>query len=253
MFKISAEVLDFNQGYLVEFSEDYEDTIILNTYIRDEATEALPFLQVVIKTADFPIAKTLIDKKHSLECMDITSIPVDEDKGERNFFTSRGILSYYALPIIIENEIRGMLVAEDYRKSDLFIREKQKNYLGVIVNILTDTKKKNLYEKKLYDYAYFDEMTKLANRNMLIRKLTQSIHDKKESGKIAVLYVEIENLRMINDAFGHIVGDKIVIESASILKSQLKECCYISGRKRSICCRYAYGETIKQIQDYIEK
>jgi len=208
MFKISAEVLDFNQGYLVEFSEDYENVIILNTYIRDEATEALPFSPgMVIKTADFPVAKTLIAEKRSLECMDITNVPVDEDKGERNFFTSRGILSYYALPIIIENEISGMLVAEDYRKSDPRVRENQKNYLGVIVNILTDTKKKTLYEKKLYDYAYFDEMTKLANRNMLIKKLNQSIHDKKGSGKIAVLYVEIENLRMINDAFGHTVGD----------------------------------------------
>ena len=255
MFKISAEVLDFNQGYLVEFSEDYENVIILNTYIRDEATEALPFSPgMVIKTADFPVAKTLIAEKRSLECMDITNVPVDEDKGERNFFTLRGILSYYALPIIIENEISGMLVAEDYRKSDPRVRENQKNYLGVIVNILTDTKKKTLYEKKLYDYAYFDEMTKLANRNMLIKKLNQSIHDKKGSGKIAVLYVEIENLRMINDAFGHTVGDRIVIVSASILKGLLKECCYISRvENEAFVIVMPMVETIKQIQDCIDK
>ena len=33
---------------------------------------------------------------------------------------------------------------------------------------------------------------------------------------------------MINDTFGHIVGDKMVTKSASILKDLLDECCYLS-------------------------
>ncbi len=229
MLKFSAEILNFDQAYLVEFSADYEDAVIINAHMIDGAVKSLPFRPgVKIKTATFPTAAALLNKKQPITCEDVTTIPIDDGGEERNFFASRGINSYYISPIMLENEITGMLVVEDRRKANLSARENQIYFLGIITNILGDTRKKTLYEEKLYNYAYFDETTKLANRNLLKMNLEQNLHDRKESEKLVIFNVELENLRMINDTFGHNAGEQIVIESASILKELMKEDCSIS-------------------------
>ena len=91
-----------------------------------------------------------------------------------------------------------------------------------------DAKKKTLYEEMLYDYAYFDETTKLANWNMLRKRLGEMIDSEEESEKIAIIDIELENLRMINDTFGHSVGQQVVVKSAEILQKHLEHCCDIS-------------------------
>ncbi|NLL90155.1 MAG: EAL domain-containing protein [Dehalococcoidales bacterium] len=229
MFKLSAETLDFDQGYLVDFSADYEDATIVNAHTRDGSVESLPFSSgMKVKTAALPMAKSLIAAKQPVGCVDIESIPFDEGGEERNFFASRGINSYYALPIILENKLIGMLVVEDRKKAKLQVRGKQVYFLGIIANILGDTRKKILYEEKLYHSAYFDEVTELGNRNMLRRIIEQTLHDRKESEKLWLFDIELDNLRMINDTFGHNIGEQIVKESASILKTLMKEGCSLS-------------------------
>ena len=66
-----------------------------------------------------------------------------------------------------------------------------------------------MYEERLYNFAYFDETTKLANRNMLKKRLQQIIDSRKESEKIAILDIELENLRMIKDTFGYSAGEQL--------------------------------------------
>ncbi|MGI6071567.1 MAG: EAL domain-containing protein [Lachnospiraceae bacterium] len=229
MLKLSAEILDFDQAYLVDFDADYENAMIVNAHTRDGGVELLPFNPgVKVKTADLPIAESLIARKQPVLYENITSVSVDEGGDEGNFLLSRGINSCYALPIMLDEDTVGMLVVEYREKGKLQAKDSRLYFLGIIANILADTRKKILYEERLYNIAYFDEATKLANKNMLIKKLNQSIYEKRESGKIAVLNIELKNLRVIKDTFGHNIGEQIVIKSAAILEQLLGEFCYIS-------------------------
>ncbi len=229
MFEMSAETLDFDHGYLIDFSTDYEDAIIVSAYAREETDESLAFRSGMrLKTATLPMANVLIAQKHPVGCLDITDISIDESEEERNFFISRGILSYYALPIVLENKVIGMLVIEDGRKADLRVRHNQTHFLGMIANILSDMRQKILYEEKLYDFAYFDESTKLANRNMLKKNIEQLLHDRRESERLVIFDIELDNLRVINDSFGHNVGERIIVKSASILKKLKEDGCTLS-------------------------
>ncbi|NLE25132.1 MAG: bifunctional diguanylate cyclase/phosphodiesterase, partial [Clostridiaceae bacterium] len=126
------------------------------------------------------------------------------------------------------NKAVGMLVIEDSRKADLRVRHNQLYFLGMIVNILGDTRKKIIYEERLYNYAYFDESTKLANRNMLKKNIEQLLHGRKESEKLVIFDIELDNLRIINDSFGHNIGEQVVIKSASILEHLMKDGCTLS-------------------------
>ncbi|MGI6334140.1 MAG: putative bifunctional diguanylate cyclase/phosphodiesterase [Saccharofermentanales bacterium] len=121
-----------------------------------------------------------------------------------------------------------MLVTEYYDRIAASDKENLLYFLKFIANILGDTKKKVAYEEKLYDFAYFDETTKLANRNMLKNDLEQILYNRKESEKIAVFDIELDNLMMINDTFGHGIGEQIVIKSAAILENLVKNHCIIA-------------------------
>ena len=231
MFKMSAETLGFDNAYFIGFSEDYEDANVFSTYTKEFADESFPYYSgMKVKMADLPVAETLIAQGTPLICEDIENTLHDGCGKARNFLISRGINSFYALPLSIAEgqPIDAMLVIEYYDRSDESLRENRLYFLNIIVNMLKDTRIKTLYEESLYNSAYFDEATKLANRNMLIQKLEQTIHDKKEAEGIAVLVIELANLRVIKDAFGHSVGEQVMVKSATILENMLKECCFIA-------------------------
>ena len=227
MFEMSADILKFDCMSLIEFSADYEDSTILNMCRKDGAIASSPqHPGMILKTDTLPIAVSLIDQKQPIICENTANL--DEDKEVRRFFISRGVSSFFIFPIMVDNNVDGMLIVEYYDRSDTSSREGRLYFLKMIANILGDTKKKTLYEERLYNFAYFDEATQLANRNMLVRKLDQCIHDKQESGNIAVLHIELENLRIIKDTFGHTIGEQIVIKSAMILEQLVGERSYLS-------------------------
>lgn len=231
MLETADAILEFSQAYLIAFSEDCEDATILNTCIKSAESESFPYHPgMKIKTSALPNVMSLFDQGVPVVCEDISNI--SSDKAEQiDYFMSRGINSYCALPINVDKE-KGLLVVEYSDRLDINLAEGRINFLKLIGNILVDAKKKIMYEERLYNFAYFDETTKLANRNMLKKRLGQIIDSRKESEKIAILDIELENLRMIKDTFGYSIGEQIMIKSAEIFGNLLKNCCDIAGSKK---------------------
>jgi len=255
MLKMSIGIFGFNHAYLAEFSENYEEVTILNTCLKDADSESFPYHSgMKVKTASLPMARPLLEQEVPLMCDDITNISVDEAGEQRDYFMSRGVLSFFALPIMVDKDLRGMLVVEYFDRSDANFRESRLYFLKIIANILGDARKKTLYEEMLYDFAYFDETTKLANRNMLKKRLDQLIEDRKGSERIVVLDIELENLRMIKDAFGHEIGEQIMKKTASILENLLDDCCDIArtGEGDFVIVRPT-GDSTTQIEEYAKK
>ena len=229
MFKMAFGVLDFNYAYLLDLSVDGEDAKIQNTYVKEAGSELFPYQPgMKMKKADLLLLQSIINQNTAFMCEDITNISFDEAGKQRDYFMSRGIHAFFAIPITINNRTGGILVIEYNDRLDPGLAQSRLNFLIIIANILGDAKKKILYEERLYNYAYFDEATKLANRNMLKKRLERAISNTKDSERVAVIDIELENLRMINDTFGHSVGEQIIIQTATILENLLDECCDIS-------------------------
>ena len=77
--------------------------------------------------------------------------------------------------------------------------------------------------QKLEEMAHYDALTKLPNRVLFFDRLDQSIRKaKRNKTKLAILFFDIDNFKEINDSFGHMFGDKILVAFSERLQGTMR-------------------------------
>jgi diguanylate cyclase (GGDEF)-like protein/PAS domain S-box-containing protein len=77
----------------------------------------------------------------------------------------------------------------------------------------------DLTEERILQLAYNDTLTGLPNRKLMFDRLGQAIVSAiRRPQKLAVLFLDLDSFKEVNDTFGHKVGDKLLIEVAKGLK-----------------------------------
>jgi diguanylate cyclase (GGDEF)-like protein len=76
--------------------------------------------------------------------------------------------------------------------------------------------------ERLHYLATHDPLTKLLNRAMLMETLQEAVQAAREGDSSALIYVDLDNFKLINDSLGHGVGDKVLAEVASVLQRSVR-------------------------------
>jgi diguanylate cyclase (GGDEF)-like protein/PAS domain S-box-containing protein len=88
----------------------------------------------------------------------------------------------------------------------------------------TDITSRKAAENEIKNLAFYDALTQLPNRRMLIDRLSLTMAASKRSGKYgAVMFLDLDNFKPLNDKYGHAVGDFLLIEVARRLISCVRE------------------------------
>ena len=86
-------------------------------------------------------------------------------------------------------------------------------------NIRNISERKRM-EEQLRRMAFYDTLTQLPNRRLLSDRLSQAMAASKRNGRCGVvMFLDLDNFKLLNDAHGHAVGDLLLIEAAARLKS----------------------------------
>jgi len=92
------------------------------------------------------------------------------------------------------------------------------------VAVFSDISRQKEYERKLEHLAYFDDLTGLPNRVMLVDRLSQAMaRARRGNVQIGLAYLDLDGFKEINDSQGHDEGDRVLIEIANRLKRILRE------------------------------
>lgn len=91
--------------------------------------------------------------------------------------------------------------------------------------ILQDVTERKKAESLIRQQAYFDALTRLPNRRMLRERLEQEIKkSKRDSQQLAILFIDLDHFKEVNDTLGHDSGDQLLIQAAARIQGCLREC-----------------------------
>ncbi len=92
------------------------------------------------------------------------------------------------------------------------------------VATFTDVSSRKAMEQQVRQLAFYDALTQLPNRRLFDDRLSQAMASSKRSGGYgALMFLDLDNFKPLNDHYGHVVGDLLLAEVAQRLKHSVRE------------------------------
>jgi len=121
-------------------------------------------------------------------------------------------------------EFRGKRKSGETRNIEVFSVQISLNGRPAIMATLLDITERKQSEERIDRLAHFDQLTGLPNRNLLNDHFKYAISLAQRSGEpLAVMFIDLDHFKDINDTLGHSIGDQILMEVAKRLKAVLRE------------------------------
>ncbi len=113
--------------------------------------------------------------------------------------------------------------SQQYFRIEQFPILRRKKLLGYILNFSDITQARQLQEQLIEGALLYDALTGLPNRTLFYDRLRQAIKhcDRNSSASIAIIFIDINRFKVINDSLGHLAGDLVLNEVARRLQSCL--------------------------------
>jgi diguanylate cyclase (GGDEF)-like protein/PAS domain S-box-containing protein len=87
--------------------------------------------------------------------------------------------------------------------------------VSYFINQTHDVTARRRFEEELTDKALHDHLTGLANRALFLDRLRHALVGlRRRSGELAILFVDLDRFKLVNDGMGHAVGDEVIREAA---------------------------------------
>lgn len=163
-------------------------------------------------------------------------------------------------PLRVESEVRGVLIVGDRAKADRFriehlrLLETYAGHAGVLIeNDRLEESVTELTELKdqLRHQAFHDALTGLPNRMLFAERVGRSLGDG-DLGGTAVLFLDLDDFKTINDSLGHYVGDQLLIAVARRVESCIRPIdlpARLGGDEFAVLLRQTSTEEAEQIAD----
>ncbi len=167
----------------------------------------------------------------------ISDINMPKMDGFKLLVTLRNLEKYKDLPVILlsshneaDHKIKGLqsgandYVTKPFEPGELIARIKNLLMMKELQDELAcKNKAMELANKKLEQLSVTDELTGLWNRRYLWDRLEEEITKARRFNlTVSCLMIDIDDFKVINDTYGHIAGDYVLIETSRILKSQCR-------------------------------
>jgi len=148
----------------------------------------------------------------------LTAESIENHKKHFPLFLANGYMENLEFELIGKNQVPRFISASAKRMND-----ENGNFImsNTVLNDITDRK---ILDNKLKHLANYDDLTKLPNRRLLKDRLSQSLIATSRSGFFgALLFIDLDKFKIVNDTFGHHAGDYFLVEVARRITACVRE------------------------------
>ncbi|MCB5162529.1 EAL domain-containing protein [Marinomonas algarum] len=196
-------------------------------------------------------AGTAAHRRKPVLVTDISTDPLWQDY--REAIMPFGYKGSWATPVLgNQGETIGVIVF--YRKDHHVPSLLEHQLVNALAPLCALAIEREEQRKNIRHLAYYDSLTKLPNRSMLHAKAEQALREVQQiKNDLAVLYVDLDRFKQINESYGQAVGDKLLIEIAERLKRKclhLDICGRLSGDEFLLVVT---GKRAKALNYFIEE
>jgi diguanylate cyclase (GGDEF)-like protein len=226
--ELSAKSLHVERVSVWLFNDSFSELRCADLYEYDEKKHSSGF---VIKAIDYPEYFTFVSSGKALVANDARS---DSRTCAFNdaYFKPLDIYSLLDLPIFQGEKLLGLIRYEKTAEFKVWERDEQE-FSGSMINAISlslEIKKRNLLQEELKEqkeifhyHAHHDSLTGLPNRFLFDDRLSQAVKlAQRHDTKIAVLFLDLDHFKRVNDSMGHKVGDELLIEVARRLQAEIR-------------------------------
>jgi diguanylate cyclase (GGDEF)-like protein/PAS domain S-box-containing protein len=228
LFQKICEIAVTQGGLKMAWIGTFKDNLVEPKFFSGSESGYLQKTQMRIDSSEFsrgPVG--IAAKTKQVSC--VNDVHSDPNFGPwRKAAIKRGYAALAAVPLFFDEKVIAIFTLYS-SQNDVFDTEMIK-----LLNSLSDdisaalfnihqAKLKAQAEDTIEQLAFYDPLTKLANRRLLMDRLDQAIisaHRHKE--QVAVLLFDLDNFKTVNDSLGHDYGDQLLRHIASILRSYVR-------------------------------
>jgi diguanylate cyclase (GGDEF)-like protein len=180
---------------------------------------------LMLESKDYPhYFKTLNDS--GFIAADDAHLDPSTTEFTEHYLIPLGITSMMDTPIRIQGKVIGIVCHEHIgakRQWTLEEEEFTRSIADLCSQVVLENDRKQQQEK-LNLMAHYDVLTGLPNRALFTDRFNQSIaHSNRTENILAVCFLDLDNFKLVNDNYGHEVGDKLLIQVSHRLKETIRD------------------------------
>ena len=140
----------------------------------------------------------------------------------RERFLSFGTRYVLIIPVVLNDELKGILLLGSNKSLENHGSKLQRciDFAGRLAVALASAER----EEALHRQAHFDELTGLPNRQLLKDRLEQQlVYARRNNTSGAILFLDLDRFKEINDVFGHSVGDIVLTQTAERIVNEVRD------------------------------
>ena len=127
------------------------------------------------------------------------------------------------LPIFLDDGLYGSVTFANAKQRKYALTALERDFLQLTSILVGNGIERVRQKKRLDELAYYDALTGLPNRVLLIDRITTSLAAAhRYGGKVAVHFLDLDSFKPINDRYGHAVGDDVLREVARRLERTVR-------------------------------